>query len=290
MVRNGGRETLMGMTPFAQPAVAPQPAAVAPDPQNLVPGAAVPIPATQGAPGSAPTPDPSVQTQTAPVAPPVVQLTPEEHRRLLEADQRNQQIVSELQQLAAANQAEQARQKRDSETKTRLDAARVTASAMTPEDAFNYMQRAAEGELVRVQQELERERQAERAQMMLAFENISAPMYARELAQKHGLSSSYEQQLAALPVRQMDSYVPSLKAAQERDKSLEQKYAEVVNQLDQLRRTGQANVLGTNGVHTPAPLGGPAPSSDANGAAPGSIEQLLSIPGAARVLGYQVVP
>jgi hypothetical protein len=205
--------------------------------------------------------------------------------------QQYEQAFSELQRLAA--QAEQQRQEQQvAETfRSRRDQIYENARnlALSPEDQMAYIRRHEDQEMAILQGAVGQIRQQAEQEKFRAVAAVAAPQYAAHLASQHRLPAEYAQRLAMLPPQQMDSYVPVLVQEYQQRAQQEQRYNEVLTQLDQLRRSQQAGVMVASGAHT---VTNATPTPASNGhyqVEAGSREHLLgSDPRLAAMFGYKL--
>lgn len=287
---------------FASGAVAPPPAAVpegqpagfqtdgqptAPPVQPAVdpsqaPGAAV-SPPFGGVPGTPAQP-------TAPTGNPLG-APPTDYRALYETQQSElqqaRQFQQQFQQALATAQAQAAEEERSRQAQSRIDQAQQVASSLSPEDGFAYLRRVYDAELVRERQEKQQIAQSAQSQLQQVVERLSLPQYARHLAQQHGLTPEYEQMLAMLPDgRQMDAYVPVLKAQAAKAEQDRRERQDLQNKFDQMMRSMQAGQLANSGAHV-AGGGGTAPVLPGSQVDWRQPQSLLAEEGVAEFLGLR---
>lgn len=234
-------------------------------------------PPTQGSP---------VQTSPQPTQP---QYSAEDIQRWQSAERERNQIIQELQQLAAQQERTQREQAFQTEVQQRLQAAYQAAENMEPTQAIDHIRRAEEFERSRLAARIRETEQAAEQRLVQTLAQATAPLYARELAKQHGLPDDYADRLAALNPYQMDQYVHVLKREYEGRKAVEDQLKTVLARLDQYERANQAEQLADSGVHTPGGTGA-APSATGNGSNgmdKGSREYLLSKPGVAALFGLR---
>lgn len=237
-----------------------------PDPTQTAPVAASPDAAALPPLGSTPSP-------TAPAASP-----PEPDYRSLyqQSEQQRQQTEQEAQQLRAFQQQFQQalaqaetqaqEQERAQAAQSRIDQAQQVAASLAPEDGMAYLRRVYDAELGRERQEKVQIAQQAQVQQQQVIERLTAPLYAQHLARTHGLPAEYADRLATLQDgRQMDAYLPVIKAEHAKAEQAQRERQDLLTQLDQLRRSMQAGQLANSGAHL-APGGGTNPALPQGGA------------------------
>lgn len=242
---------------------------------------------TQGAPVTAASPPESNagQGQSAQAS----AYSEDDIRRWQQAERERNQIVQELQTLAAQQQRQQEDQRYQSEVQARLQTAYQTAENMEPTQAIEYIRRAEEHERALLAGRIRETEQQYEQRMMQTLAQVTAPLYAQELAKQNGLPPEYAERLAALNPYQMDHYVPVLKREYEQTKAVQDQLKTVLARLEQYERNNQAEQLADSGVHTPGGTGA-SPAATGNGNANldrGSREYLLSKPGVAQLFGLR---
>lgn len=234
-------------------------------------------PATQsGAPatGALPT-DAPAQSQT-PAQP---QIDPTAYQQAMQQAQAYQQLQRELQQLAYQRQVEEAQKAEQSRLAQRRDAIRAQAMNMAPEDAIAFIDRQFDQILVEQDRTRQEQINQQQQQFMATLTEATRPAYARHLAQANGLPPEYEQRLAMLPPQQMDQYLPVIKQEYEVAKKQREEYQALLAQVDQLRRSTQAQGIANTGAHNVGGVGGQPVVIDTDKIEKGTPEHLLSLAG-----------
>lgn len=196
--------------------------------------------------------------------------------------------MQELQQLAVQQQRTQQEEAFKTEVQQRLEVAYRAAENMEPTQAIEHIKRAEEFERSRLAGRIrETEQQAEQ-RMMATLAQVTAPLYAQQLAKDNGLPPEYAERLAALNPYQMDQYVPVLKREYESTKSVQDQLKSVLAKLEQYERSNQADQLAENGPTLGGSGAAPASNRDgSNGLDKSSREYLLSKPGVAEAFGFR---
>ncbi len=266
---------------------------------EVTPAAAEPVVSPQGQSpaveptGAAPVAATSPSSPTAPVttpvaAPPSPSISEQEFAESRRKAEQFDQLVNELRSLENQKRTQEAEQRRSQEVQSRLEMAFTTAQNLAPEDSMSYLRRVVENEVAQLHQERQRVAQEVQAQYMAAMEQMSAPVYAAKLAGDHKLPPEYAQRLMMIPPREMDRYVPILKAEAEAAAKAQREYQAVLDQLEQLRRSQQAGEIASTGAHTVSEGSMTPPGGGSGSSLPkGTIEHLLSLPGMARIAGVR---
>lgn len=290
----------MDSTQFPQGAVAAPPAA---DPTTQQPGTGlgtgapgdsqqigIPPGTTiqQGAPDAAATPlEPTGSSSPSSSAAPALPYTLEQIQQLEARARQFDQVTQELTQLARQQEQSTREQAAATEAENRLNQAYQLAERMEPPEALTFLRNFQTQERARYEGQMRQIRTESEQQAMQMVAQVAAPLYAQDLAKQHGLPPEYAQRLAMLPPQQMDIYVPVLKREHEASLATQNQLKQVLAELDQLKRNGQAQALATSGAHDGGNAGvSPVlPGTNGQGPVPGSREHLLSQPGVARLLG-----
>ncbi len=252
----------------------------------------VPINADSSAPvETSSTPDAPASTPSTPSAPETPTAPRHDDDPRLQKLQEYERAFADLQQMAL--QAEQQRREQEAERtfQSRRESIYETARnlALSPEDQLAYIRRHEDQEVANLRAEVQRVRQEAEQQKYAAVAQIAGPMYAQNLARQHQLPDEYAQRLAMLPPQQMDHYLPVLVQEYQQRQQQEQRYNEVLQQLDQLRRSQQAGAIAATGAHT-VTNATPTPSSvQEYQVEAGSRDHLLGLdPRLAAMFGYKM--
>ncbi len=275
-------------------AVSPDPSAPASPPQESssgpppVSGEATPAPVATApdtaAPPSSPASAGTPTTTPGPAEPDYRAL----YEQIAPEFQQQKQAFSQIQQLMALAQQQAAEEEASRAVQSRVEEAQRFAANLAPEDALAYMRRVTDAELARERQEKAAIAQSMQAQQQQLIERVTAPLYAQHLAETHNLPPEYAKRLAMIPDgRQMDAYLPLLKAEATKAAQDAKERADLLAQLDQLRRSVQAGQLAQNGAHVPGGVGVSPIAGQGGSVEAGSTAHLMSIPGVAEFLGLR---
>lgn len=234
-------------------------------------------PATAGLPPEAPAPSPAP-------AQPTVDLNA--YQAAQQKAQQFDQLQQELRQLAMQRQREDAQRQEQTQLAQQREQIRAMAQTMAPEDAMQFIDRQYDQILAQSEQRRVQREQEMQQQFYATMVQATTPAYARHLAQQHGLPAEYEQRLAMLAPPDMDRYLPVIKQEYQAQKTQQENYQRLANELDQLKRSQQATGLAQNGAHVVGGAGA-NPAYNPNGQQPekGTIEHLLSNPDLAAMFG-----
>lgn len=248
--------------------------------QPVVADSAQGIPAesqvTGGVSGESPTPPDAAAASATPQtqAPPADAV---DYRAIVEQMapryQQYEQAFTELRGMMA--QAEQQRQEQEARTaaQQRIDRAYQLAETMPPEDGYRHIRQSEDMERANLLNQINAIRQQAQQQTWQVASVFAAPLYADELGRQHNLPPDMIQRLKMIgDPRQMDSYVPAMKAELAQRHQQDAKYQSLLTQLDQLQRTQQANAAQATGAHTVGNGGAPVIGNLPGGVPPGGFQ------------------
>lgn len=191
--------------------------------------------------------------------------------------QQYEQAFGELRQMMAAAQQQQAETEFRTAAQQRIDRAYQIAETMPPEDAFRYIRQVEDQERAGLHQTIQQVRQQAQVQTYQVAAQISAPLYAIELGKRYSLPPDMVDRLQTIgDPRQMDGYLPALRAELSQRQQSDQKYQALLTQIDQLQRSQQANALDASGAHNPGNPGAPTITTPSGTFEAGSRDHLLS--------------
>lgn len=248
------------------------------------PEAVTPPIADMGAPDAAASPS---STTPVPPSPPTPQFTAEQVAQWQRESQQFAQLQQELRQFAADQQRAQAEANAQRESDERVASIYTQAANMEPEAGFAFVRQQTGLEMARLRGEVQRIQQQSQQQMYAAVAQVAAPLYAQELAKKHGLPAEYAERLAMLPPQQMDAFLPVLQREHQQNQQIQQQLQGALAQIDQLKRSQQAGALAGQGVQTGAGAGVSPVSANPGNVSAGSRDHLLSLPGVAEAFGIR---
>lgn len=265
-----------------QPTPAAEPAASPPEgsPRADAPGSSGPGGPTDRGESGAQTTVATTLTPASTPPPAPAPVSEAEHRAALAEAQKFRQLSTEIQQLSVDTQRRQAAFQEEQRLAQIRENVRLQASTMAPEDAIAFMDRQA-GELINAQRA---QRQYEQAQLQQNFHQTiaaaTAPNYAHHLAQTNQLGDEYERRLASMGnPYDMDRYLPVIVREAQAAKVQEANYNRVLSELDQLRRSTQANSLAASGAHSVGGAGASASRETGNQPVAGTSDHLRQLLG-----------